>query len=92
MKIPQEPFRKYNLDEENKKVDSFTIRLNEEERQQFDKDKKTIQQIKDSTAMKQLAYIGAKVIHSQNIADILEVIIGNKRKNKRSNIADFEQT
>lgn len=92
MNIEQAPFRKYNLDEEGKRVDSFTIRLNAEERAQFEQDKKVIQQTKDSTAMKQLAYIGAKVIHSQNIADILQVIIGNKRKNKRLNIVDFEQT
>lgn len=90
MALNQEPFRKYNLDEEGKKVDAFTVRLNEEERLQLEKDKKIIQQTKDSTAIKQLASIGSKVIHSQNIKEILEVIIGNKRKNKRQNIVDFE--
>lgn len=89
--IEKKPFTLMNLAEENKRVDSFTIRLNEQERKQFDEDKKTILQTKDSTAMKQLAYIGAKVIHSQNIKDILDVIIGNKRKNKRTNVVDFDE-
>lgn len=85
----KEPFVKYNLDEEGKRIDSFTIRLNDEERKQLEEDKKILQQKKDSTAIKQLASIGSKVIHDQKIAEIVAVVTSNKRKNKRLGIEDF---
>jgi len=87
MTIEQEPFRAYN---EEKKVDSFTVRLNNEERKQLEKDKKVIEQSKDSTAIKQLATIGRIVIHDQKIAAILSTLFKNKRNNKRLGIVDFD--
>lgn len=86
----EEPFVKYNLDEENKKIDSFTVRLNKEERELLNKSKTIIEQSKDSTALKQLAWIGAKVIHGEKIAYLLGVVFRNKRNNKRLNIVDFD--
>lgn len=90
MPIERVPFRKYNLDEEGKKVDSFTIRLNIEERHQLKEDKKLLEQPKDSTAMKQLATIGSIVIHDKKMREILGVVLGNRRRNKRLGIVDFE--
>ncbi len=89
-KIKQEAFRSYNLEEEGKSKDTFTIRLNPEERKQLNEDKELLQQSKDSTALKQLARIGSIVLHSQKIAAILEVVTGNKRRNKRLGVVDFD--
>lgn len=87
--IEKKSFRRYNLEEKSKK-EALTIRLNEEERNQLDYDKKILQQVKDSTAMKQLAQIGSKVLHDKKIAEIIDIILGNKRRNKRIGIVDFE--
>lgn len=84
------PFTRMSLEEEGKSIDSFTVRLNKEERIQLEADKQILQQTKDSTAIKQLAAIGSKVIHSQETKEILEIVQGNKRRNKRLNIVDFE--
>ena len=85
-----EPFRKTHLDEEGKSLDTFTIRLNPNERKQFDEDKQILEQSKDSTTMKQLAAIGSIVLHDKKIAKILAVTTGNTRRNKRMGIADFD--
>ena len=79
------------LEEERSETkDTFTIRLNKEERIQLNADKAIIEQAKDSTAMKQLASIGSKVIHEPKIAELLATLFKNKRNNKRSGIAEFE--
>jgi hypothetical protein len=79
----QEPFRKYNLE---KKVDTFTVKLNEEERQFLEKLKVIIEQPKDSTALKQLAWFGAKVILSDSTSYLLDTCFKNRTKNKRIGI------
>jgi len=87
MGLQQEPFRRYN---ETKKIDSFTVRLNKEERQRLDLCKYILEQSKDSTTLKQLAWIGAKVLHDPKIDVLLQTIFKNKRKNKRTGIVEFE--
>lgn len=87
MALEQEPFVKYNLD---KKEDTFTVKLNEEERAELEQVKKAIEQTKDSTALKQAAKVGAKVILSRETGLLLAVILNNRRKNKRLGIADFD--
>ena len=87
---PEHPFVKKHLDEEENKVDSFTIRLNIEERKQLEIDKKILEQPKDSTATKQLARIGSFVLHDDKIGHILRQVLGNRRRNKRLGIAEFE--
>ena len=87
MGLEQEAFRPYHL---NKRVDSFTVRLNDEERERLEEDKKIIEQKKDSTAIKQLALIGSNVIREQKTASILGVLFKNKRNNKRIGVADFD--
>jgi hypothetical protein len=87
MGIKQEPFKRYN---EEKVADSFTVRLNAEQRLELDNAKKILQQAKDSTALKQLAAIGAKVLQEEKILEILGVVMNNYRKNKRLGIVDFD--
>ena len=83
----KEPFTRYH---EEKKRDTFTVALNQEERELLEKCKKIIEQKKDSTALKQLAWIGAKVIHEEKIAYILGTLFKNKRNNQRIGIVEFE--
>ena len=85
-----EPFRKMHLDEEGKKLDTFTVWINSEDRKMLDDAKKIMLQSKDSTALKTLAWIGAKTICDDKIAYILKQINSNKRKNKRLNVVDFD--
>ena len=86
MGIKQEPFTPYH---EEKQVDSFTVRLNKEEREDLNKCKELLEQPKDSTTLKMLAKIGSKVIHEEKITFILTTIYANKRKNKRLGIDDY---
>jgi hypothetical protein len=76
---------------EKRKEDTFTVKLNSKERQDLETWKKLIQQPKDSTCIKQLANIGAKVIHDKKTAEILQIIMNNYRKNKRLGIVDFDK-
>ena len=90
MALEKQPFRKYNLDEEKEKPDTFTVRLNKEERADLEACKKILNQTKDSTAFKQLATIGSKVLHDPKTATIINTIFGNKRKNERLGIIEFD--
>jgi len=91
MKSEDRPFQKEHLNEENLTNDTFNVRLNKAERDLFDKAKATIEQTKDSTALKQLAFIGvANVLHDRKTAILLDCLFKNKRNNKRLGIIDFE--
>jgi hypothetical protein len=79
----EEPFIRRNLSEP---VDTFTIRLNGEERATLEADKKLLRQIKDSTAMKQLAEIGHIVLHNSFFGHALLIVLENKRRNERLGI------
>lgn len=81
-----QPFTKQH---EKKKVDTFTIRFNPEERKKHEENKKILHQPKDSTALKQLAEIGENVIHDPKMRAYLEIILENQRKNKERGIVDF---
>jgi hypothetical protein len=83
MAIEQEPFVKYNLE---KHTDSFTVRLNKEERELLERCKVIIEQSKDSTTLKTVFTYGAFVLHSKETRYLLETIYSNKRKNKRIGI------
>ena len=85
----EKPFMSTQLDED-KKLDAFTVRLNDEERKALDECKKILEQEKDSSALKQLAWIGANVLHDQNISYVLGTVFRNKRNNKRLGIIQFE--
>ena len=90
MSLEQKPFTKYNLDEISDKPDTFTIRLNKDERSILNECKSIIEQPKDSTALKTLALIGYKCITSEETKYIINVLFKNKRNNDRLGIAEFE--
>lgn len=91
MTLEREPFVPYTLEEDkSKKRDIFTISLNMDERELLNQCKLVLEQPKDSTALKTLAWIGAKVIHEEKIAYILGTLFKNKRNNKRLGIMEFE--
>ena len=73
-----------------RKKDFINLRLNNEEWLQLDRNKKILNQPKDSTAVKQLVAIATKVIHDKKIMEIVELITENKRKNKRTGIIEYE--
>lgn len=81
------PFTRYH---EEKKIDSFTCRLNEEERKLLDSCKSILEQKKDSTALKMLAWYGAKVLHEEKTSFLLSLVFKNKSKNSRLGIIDFD--
>ncbi len=90
--IDKTPFRTTKLEEEKKEGErtTFTVSINKQERTQLDEDKKILQQAKDSTALKQLAEIGSIVLHQEITGKIAQVIMSNKRRNKRLGIVDYE--
>lgn len=83
----QQPFKKSTL---NNKIDTFTIRLSDQERAWLDQVKKIIHQEKDSTAIKQLARLGAEVLQDKKTQASLEILLNNYRKNKRLGIVTFD--
>ncbi|MFH1828455.1 MAG: hypothetical protein ABH824_04280 [Nanoarchaeota archaeon] len=87
MVIKKEPFRRYN---EEKKNDVITVWLNPDERAMLEESKKILEQTKDGTTLKQLAFVGAKLLGEEKMAYLLGVIYSNKRKNKRVGIPDFD--
>lgn len=89
MVLEKPPFVRQTLGDDPK-VDSFTVRLNEEERKRLEEDKHILEQEKDSTAIKQLALIGSIVIREPKTAAILGILFKNKRNNKRSGIVSYE--
>lgn len=89
--IEKEKFRSYTLDEDkDTDVIVISLKLNKEEQEILKSSQQIIEQKKDGTAIKQLFKLGAKVVHEEKTKYILDTIFGNKRKNKRSNIFDFD--
>jgi len=87
MSLEQVPFRKYNVGE--KKTDSFTVWLNPEERKILDNAKRLLEQPKDSTALKTLARLGAKLLGDDKTVFILDTVFKNKRNNKRTGLEEI---
>jgi len=73
-----------------KTAEVITVKLNKEEREQLDEMKLVLEQPKDSTALKQLSSIGAKVLLSDQTQYLLQTVFKNKRKNRRLGITDFD--
>ena len=87
--INNKPFTRYKLDGELRR-DTFTCAINQDERALLERMKSVLEQEKDSTALKTLAWIGAKVLQEEKMSYVLSVIYANKRKNKRIGVAQFE--
>jgi len=85
--ITQEPFMSYNF---KAKKNTFTVKLNKEERTLLDSMKRRIEQPKDSTALKQLAWYGAKVLLGDSTAYLLDTCFKNRKKNKRIGIEEID--
>lgn len=72
------------------KTTKIQLHQNKEELEQLEKDKYVLNQPKDSTAIKQLAELGSKLLHGEPIGKVYmrmaEMIIENKRKNKRTGL------
>jgi hypothetical protein len=88
--IEKQPFVKYNVEDDKKKVDVFSVKLNPEQRSLLEECKYLIEQPKDSTALKTLAWIGAKVILADPTAYIIKSLFKNKKNNERLGIPDFD--
>ena len=86
--IQEEKFKRKELE---KKRDSITVPLDSLfSRKELDEAKVIINQPKDTTAIKQLARIATIVIHDKKMMAILDVILNNRRRNKRLGIVDFD--
>lgn len=89
--IEQKPFVSYKLEEERtEKSEVISLKLNEDERKLLDRCKQILEQTKDGTAIKQLMFIGAKVIHEEKTALLLATVFKNKRNNARMGVPDFD--
>lgn len=93
MGLIRKPFEAQKL-EEDREQDKliFTCKLNKEERAILDQCKILLEQPKDSTALKTLAWIGAKVIHEEKTLFIITTLFKNKGNNKRLGIVEWEDT
>ena len=85
MSLKQVPFRKYNL---GKKEDTFTVRLNEEERKQLEELKEDLNINSDSKALKVAGLIiGRNVLHSIFTRQLLKYLF----KKDRQKLEDFKK-
>lgn len=87
--IDKKPFVRYDLDNKYKEA-PISVKLNKEERDLLNQCKLVIEQSKDSTALKTLAWIGAKVLLEEKTSYILATLFKNKRNNQRMGVVDFE--
>jgi len=90
MTIEQKPFVQYNDRDEVDKVDTFTVRLNKEERERLNYIKKVLRQPKDSTAVKQMFELGYNVLHEEKIVKILDTVFKNRKNNAKLGIVDYD--
>jgi len=90
MPIIKQRFRRYKLDNERDN-EPFTIRLTDTDKVWFLPAKSFINQPKKSTAMKQLAEIGAiMVLQDPKVTKILDVLKGNSYRNNRLGIPELD--
>ena len=79
------PFTRTHLGE-TPKVDSFTVRMNAEERERINELKKDLDIKGDSTALKELAFVGANVLQSLFPNGKLRYLF----KKDRKRLSDYE--
>lgn len=73
------------------KRETFTVSVNKDERTWLNEAKNKINEIKDSSAIKKLAYIGyLNVLHNPQTSYTIDMVLKNKRNNKRLGIPDFD--
>ena len=84
--VPENPFQRQKFDEEKilEKFETISLKLNKEERDWLNSAKLTLQQPKDSTALKTLAKIGEIVIHDEKNKLLISIILKNLARNERT--------
>lgn len=72
-------------DERNKNRDRFQVEFSPQERAEFSELQLLIEQAKDATAIKQLAWLGGLAIsnHNQFLVEFRNTLLKNERNNKR---------
>ena len=90
MVLGKEPFRKYSLNDLDKKDKPVPIRLNSEEWEMIEDTSIIIQQAKISTTIKFLMSIGYKCIKEPKNHYMLTALFKNKKNNERNNITLFD--
>ena len=95
MTIERKPFVTYQGEEEieqqkKEKGEVVTVWLSPEDRIELEAWKKLLQQEKDGTALKQMAYLGSKLLGEEKSKAVLDVVLNNYRKNKRLGIVTFD--
>ena len=90
MKFDQKPFTQQRTQEEREGDKRFILKvsMNNEEELMLKKDMEDLQQVKDSTAMKQLWKIGRNVLHGTPEGTTVKAILANLRRNSRIGILD----
>lgn len=63
--------------------DVFSIKVNQKDKELLLACMDVLEQPKHSTAVKQLMYLGAKVVAKDETKELLAMVFENKRKNKR---------
>lgn len=95
MTIEKQPFVPYRDEveiEQQKKErgENIPIWISPQDRLALEEWKKLLQQEKDGTVIKQMAYLGAELLGRQEVRAVLEVVLNNYRKNKRLGIVSFD--
>jgi hypothetical protein len=88
--IEKKPFYRYSLEEAKDKP--LAVKRNKEDLAKIEEIKRRLQQPKDSTALKQCAWIGLEVLRNPLLSSILGIVFNNKRKNKRLGIPEDWET
>jgi len=85
------PFTLKHLEEEGKKQDIITVRLNSEERDQLERVKRILKEPKDGTAFKAMFIYGMlHVLHDPSSAYLLKLQHTNKANSRES--GNFAET
>lgn len=86
--LERHPFTYENKIPQKKKP--ISVKLNDNDRAMLKECKPILQQERDSTILKQLAHIGAKVLLKQENKYISAMVFKNSKNNKRIGIIEVE--
>ncbi|MBW2986737.1 hypothetical protein KY333_05190 [Candidatus Woesearchaeota archaeon] len=89
--LEKKPFVNYTLESEKSDRDRvLPVKINQEWESLLKDCKKVLNQPKDSTALKQLALIGSKVLLDTQTGFIIDTVFKNKQKNRRTGLHEIE--
>jgi len=86
--IEKKPFVKY--DEDGKKADVISLKLNDAERELLQKAGMILHQEKVGSIVKSLMEIGYRSITTKENSYIIDTIFRNRKNNKRNGIVTFD--